>query len=56
MNALSEKQAVLQDRVNGFQPGKDDYNDLQTWGEQIEGVKAKLEEVELKWLELADRA
>lgn len=56
MNQLTEEQKALQEQVDNFQPGKDGYTDLQEWNEEIAAVTDKLETVEMKWLELAERA
>jgi hypothetical protein len=45
-----------QARVDSFDPARDGYTDLQEWTEQVKTLQEQLESVELKWLELAERA
>lgn len=56
IDKLSEEQKALQRRIHNFQPNKDGYTDLQEWNEQAEELGRTLEALELKWLELAERA
>jgi len=56
MEALAEQQAGLQAKVDGFDATCSGYTELQEWTEQIESLGAELEDVETKWLVLADRA
>ncbi|KAL1523695.1 hypothetical protein AB1Y20_018626 [Prymnesium parvum] len=56
IDKLSDEQKAVQRRIHNFQPNKDGYTDLQEWNEQAEELGRTLEALELKWLELAERA
>ena len=56
MEALSDERDALQANVDAFDPKRSGYSELTEWTEQIESIGAKLDEVELKWLALAERA
>ena len=46
----------MQRSIDTFDPTKTSYDELNSWTEQLSGVAAELEEAELKWLTLAERA
>lgn len=56
MEALTAKQADLQRSIDTFDPARNGYSELSAWTEQVGDLSAELEEVELKWLALAERA
>lgn len=56
METIGEQQAALQAKIDGFDAARNGYSELQEWTEQIEAWAAELEEVELKWLLLEERA
>ena len=56
METLTEQQAGVQAQVDAFDAARNGYSELQEWTERIEALGAELEEVELKWLLLAERA
>jgi ATP-binding cassette subfamily F protein uup len=48
----SEKEALIE-KLNG---GSEDFHLLADWAKAIEAIKNTLEEKELRWLELSERA
>jgi ATP-binding cassette subfamily F protein uup len=48
----SEKEALIE-KLNG---GSEDFQLLADWAKAIEAIKNTLEEKELRWLELSERA
>ena len=56
IEAITAKQAELQSQVDTFDSSRNGYSELTAWSEEMDALGEKLEEAELKWLELADRA
>jgi ATP-binding cassette subfamily F protein uup len=56
MEEISSQRQRLLKQIDGYDPQRNGYTELTEWTEQSEELAAKLEEVELKWLTLADRA
>mmetsp|Transcript_16738 Transcript_16738/g.54494 ORF Transcript_16738/g.54494 Transcript_16738/m.54494 type:complete len:1036 (+) Transcript_16738:43-3150(+) len=55
MEQLSAKQKTLQAKIDGFDPGRNGYDELTGWSDEIERLKGALETKEEKWLELSER-
>jgi ATP-binding cassette subfamily F protein uup len=53
MAELEVKKVVLIEKLNG---GSGDFQLLADWAKEIEVIKDTLEEKELRWLELSERA
>ena len=56
IEALNEQQEGLQKKVAAFDSAKNGYSELAEWTDEAEALTAKIEEVEEKWLALAERA
>ena len=56
MEAVTERRGELQRRVDAFDPARNGYSELSEWTARLEGLAEELEETELKWLELEERA
>ena len=56
LEALTEARDHLQQQVVSFDGGRSSYSDLSLWTEEAEALSAKIEQVEEKWLALAERA
>jgi len=56
MESLTGQQSDRQRMIDTFDPARNGYSELSEWTEEVGILAAKLADVELKWLELADRA
>ena len=55
LEGLNEERAKLQGQVSGFDAKRNGYTELAEWNEALEALGPKIDEVEEKWLELAER-
>jgi len=56
METISTRQNGCQAMVDSFDPNRNGYTELTEWTEEVAALGEQLADVELKWLELADRA
>jgi len=56
MEALGKKRDALQERVSGLASSGGDFKALEAAAAELAGLVAKIEEVEVRWLELAEIA
>ena len=56
MGALTEERDRLQKRVGNFDNAKNGYEELASWTEEADRLSGKIDEMEEKWLALAERA
>lgn len=56
MESLTQQSAELQKKIDGFDAKRNGYSELTEWTTRLEALGEELGEVELKWLELEERA